>query len=48
MKKKKGDEDTDEKQEKRRAKRERYIQNCKDAGLVFEHQDCKVCGCVGV
>lgn len=44
VKAKKGKEDTDEKKDKRRAKRETFISNCEKAGLVFEHQDCSVSG----
>ena len=39
---KKGKEDTDERQEKRRKKRNTFIKNCEAAGLLFEHQDCSV------
>ena len=41
-KKKKGDEDTDEKREKRRAKREKFLESCVGLGLQYEVQDCKV------
>lgn len=41
-KQKKGKEDTDEKKEKRRAKREKFLQSCEELGLQYEIQDCSV------
>jgi hypothetical protein len=35
-------EDADEKQEKRRKKRQTFLENCEAKGLMFEHQDCCV------
>ena len=43
MQAKKGDEDTDEKREKRRSKREKFLQSCVELGLEYEIQDCRVC-----
>ncbi len=40
--KKKGVEDTEERKDKRKTKRNQFIENCKVAGLKFEHQDCSV------
>lgn len=41
---KKDKEDTDEKREKRKAKREMFLESCVEIGLEYEVQDCKVCG----
>ena len=40
--KKKGDEDTDEKREKRVAKRQKFLESCVELGLEYELQDCRV------
>ena len=39
---KKGKDDTDEKRDKRKKKRDTFVANCMKAGLEFEHQDCSV------
>ena len=41
-KQRKGKEDTDEKKEKRRAKREKFLNSCVELGLEYEIQDCSV------
>ena len=42
LEKKKGKEDTEEKQDKRKNKRDKFIESCKELGLEFELQDCAV------
>ena len=42
MVKKKGQADTEAKRDKRAQKRNKFLENCREAGLVFEHQNCNV------